>query len=91
VLLANLAKRTIEPVGRYFQAYFNRKRHNRTVTEQEAVDKAKNAVDAVEVDSQDDEVETAALLRLDPSSWKVLSFWGARRGKGGGANFRARV
>lgn len=63
--------RALEPVGQYFLAHARRKRHGRTFSEDERIQAEQNVkkVEAVE-DEEEDEPETAELLKSDPKDWK---------------------
>ena len=65
------SKRTLEPAGRFFQAFANRRKYSRTFSEQERVDQSKKQKEADVEDDEDDEPETEDLLSLDPKQWKV--------------------
>lgn len=63
--------RQLEPVGQYFLAHARRKRHGRTFSEDERIQAEQNVkqVEAVE-DEEEDEPESAELLKSDPKDWK---------------------
>ncbi|CCG83088.1 Uncharacterized J domain-containing protein C1778.01c [Taphrina deformans PYCC 5710] len=63
--------RQLEPVGQYFLAHARRKRHGRTFSEDERIQAEQNVkkVEVVE-DEEEDEPESAELLKSDPKDWK---------------------
>ncbi|KAK9753059.1 Zuotin [Basidiobolus ranarum] len=65
------SKRTLEPVGRHFVGFARRKFHERTYSEDERIESAKNAGnDDDEEDLSEDEEESRDLLESDPKDWK---------------------
>ena len=69
--------RALEPVGPYFNAHARRIRHQRTLSQDESLERTRlNALAQAIADanthsnSQDEEDEDEALLRLDPREWK---------------------
>jgi len=64
-------RKPLEPAGRHFQAFANRRKYSRTFSEQERFDEAKKARNVVVEEEEEEEEESKALLSLDPRNWKV--------------------
>ncbi|KAI8590326.1 hypothetical protein BDZ88DRAFT_414935 [Geranomyces variabilis] len=68
--IAPFYQQAIEPVGREFMAVARRHRHKRSLSEDARLEQALEDADSGDISLEEDEPESARLLKSDPLKWK---------------------